>query len=65
MIGLIYLDTRKPGGFEIEDVKVLETISHSAAKLIARSLRRRLDREEMDDYQELLKLDEFNEPEEQ
>jgi hypothetical protein len=24
MIGVIYVDTREPGGFEIEDVKVLE-----------------------------------------
>ena len=63
MIGVIYLDTREPGGFEIEDVKALETISRSAAKLIGRSLQRRADREEMDSYQELLKLDDFNEPE--
>ena len=63
MIGVIYLDTREPGGFEIEDVRVLETISRSAAKLIRRSLLRRADREEMDSYQELLKLDDFNEPE--
>jgi hypothetical protein len=63
MIGVIYLDTREPGGFEIEDVKVLETISRSAAKLILRSLQRRADREDMDSYQELLKLDDFNEPE--
>ena len=63
MIGMIYLDTREPGGFESEDVKVLETSSRSAAKLIRRSLRRRADREEMDSYQELLKLDDFNEPE--
>jgi GAF domain-containing protein len=63
MIGVIYLDTREPGGFEIEDVKVLETISRSAAKLILRSLLRRADREEMDSYQELLKLDDFTEPE--
>ena len=63
MIGVIYLDTREPGGFEIEDLKVLETISRSAAKLIRRSLQRRADREEMDSYQELLKLDDFNEPE--
>lgn len=63
IIGVIYLDTREPGGFQIEDVKVLETISRSAAKLILRSLQRRSDREEMDSYQELLKLDDFNEPE--
>jgi hypothetical protein len=63
MIGVIYLDRREPGGFEIEDVKVLETISGSAADLIHRSLQRRADREEMDSYQELLKLDDFNEPE--
>ena len=62
MIGMVYLDTREPGGFQIEDVKVLERISRSAANLIARSLRRHLDREEMDDYQELLRLDEFSEP---
>ena len=59
---MIYLGTREPGGFEIEDVKVLETISRSAAKLIHRSLQRWADREEMDSYQELLKLDDFNEP---
>jgi GAF domain-containing protein len=63
MIGVIYLDTREPGGFEIEDVEVLETISLSAAKLIRRSLQLRTDREEMDSYQELLKLDDLNEPE--
>jgi len=62
MIGMVYLDTREPGGFQIEDVKVLEKISRSAANLIARSLRRHLDREEMDDYQALLRLDEFSEP---
>ena len=63
MIGVIYLDTREPGGFKTEDVKVLETISRSAAKLIFRSLQRRADREEMESYQELLKLDDFDEPE--
>ena len=61
MIGVIYLDTWEPSGFQIEDVKVLETISRSAAKLIHRSLQRRADREEMDSYQELLKLDDFGE----
>jgi hypothetical protein len=40
-----------------------KTISRSAAKLIRRSLQRRADREEMDSYRELLKLDDFNEPE--
>ncbi len=63
MIGAIYLDTREPGGFQIEDVKLLETISQSAAKLIRRSLQRRADREEMDSYQELVELDDFSEPE--
>jgi GAF domain-containing protein len=56
IIGVIYLDTRKPGGFEVEDVKVLETISGPAAKLIQRSLKQQADREEMDSYHDLLPL---------
>jgi len=38
---VIYLDTRKPGGFEIEDVEALETISGPAARLIYRSFKKR------------------------
>jgi hypothetical protein len=60
IIGVIYLETRKPGGFEIEDMEVLETISGPAAKLIHRSLKQQADREEMDSYHELLELDDFN-----
>jgi hypothetical protein len=36
IIGVIYLDKRGRGGFEIEDMEVLQTISGSAAKLIHR-----------------------------
>jgi len=61
ILGVIYLDTRKPGGFEVEDVKVLETISGPAAKLIHRSLKQQADREEMDSCHELLALDDFEE----
>ena len=60
IIGVIYLDTRKPGGFETEDVEVLETICGPAAKLIHRSLKQQADREEMDSYHEHLELDDFN-----
>jgi hypothetical protein len=54
IIGVIYLDTREPGGFEIEDMEALETISGPAAKLIHRSLNRQADLEEMDSYHEFL-----------
>jgi hypothetical protein len=45
-------------GFSVPSMKSDE----SAAKLIRRSLQRRADREEMDSYQELLKLDDSVNP---
>jgi hypothetical protein len=49
VFGVIYLGTRKPGGFEVpaEDL------------LIYRSFKQHADREEMDSYQELLRLDDL------
>jgi hypothetical protein len=59
VFGVIYLDTRKPVGFEIKNVECLERISGPAAKLIYRSFKQHADREEMDSYQELLQLDDL------
>jgi len=59
LTGVIYLDTRESGGFEIEHLDVLQTICKFAAKLIHRALKYQADQEEAEDYQELLELDEF------
>lgn len=59
VFGVIYLDTRKTGGFEIKNVECLERISRPAAKLIYRSFKQKADREELDSYHELLELDDL------
>jgi hypothetical protein len=61
IFGAIYLDTRKPGKFKDKDMKVLESISVPAAKLLYRSRKRQADQEEMDSYHEFLDLDDFSE----
>jgi hypothetical protein len=61
IIGVIYLDTRKPDGFEVEEVELLQKIAVFAAKLISRSLKQQAEREEMDSYHEHLEVDDFEE----
>jgi hypothetical protein len=60
VFGVIYVDKRGPGEFEIKNMECLERISGPAAKLIYRSFKQQADREEeLDSYHEHLRLDEL------
>jgi hypothetical protein len=59
VFGVVYLDTREPGGFAIKHMECLERISTPAAKVIYRAFMKKADRDEMDSYHEFLELEEL------